>query len=76
MSQGTFSDTLIRLEAFKIMFVFRPKIDFFPSGLCLNICQPYFIMKSKMVAPENLTAKMGDNQTLFCLTLKYSFQFP
>ena len=30
MSQGTFLDTLIRLEAFNRIFVFRPKIDFFP----------------------------------------------
>ena len=29
MPQGTFSDTLIRLEAFKRIVVFRPKIDFF-----------------------------------------------
>ena len=29
---GSFSDTLIRLEAFKRIFVFRPKIDFFPRG--------------------------------------------
>ena len=33
MSQGTFSDTLIRFEAFKRIFVFGPKIDFFPRGL-------------------------------------------
>ena len=32
MSQGTFSDTLIRLEAFKRIFVFRPKIEFFPTA--------------------------------------------
>ena len=32
MSQGTFSDTLIRLEAFIRIFVFRPKIDFFARG--------------------------------------------
>ena len=32
MSQGTFSDTLIRLKAFKRIFVLRPEIDFFPSG--------------------------------------------
>ena len=32
MSQGMFSDTPIRLEAFKRIFVFRPKIDFFPNG--------------------------------------------
>ena len=31
--QGTFSDTLIRLEAFKRMFVFPPKIDFFFQGV-------------------------------------------
>ena len=30
MSQGTFSDTPNLLEAFKRIFVFRPKIDFFP----------------------------------------------
>ena len=28
MSQGTFLETLIRLEASKRTFVFRPKIDF------------------------------------------------
>ena len=32
MSQGTFSYTLIRLEAFKRIFVFRPKFFFFPRG--------------------------------------------
>ena len=30
MSQGTFSDLLIRLEAIKEIFVFGPKIDFLP----------------------------------------------
>ena len=29
MFQQTFLDTLIQLEAFKRIFVFRPKIDFF-----------------------------------------------
>ena len=29
MSQGTFSDTLIPLGAFKRVLVFRPQIDFF-----------------------------------------------
>ena len=29
MSQGTFKDTLIRLEAFKTIFVFCRKSDFF-----------------------------------------------
>ena len=32
MSQSTFSDTLIKLEAFKRILLFRPKIDFFPRG--------------------------------------------
>ena len=32
MSQGTFPDTLIPLEAFKRILVLRPKIDFFPRG--------------------------------------------
>ena len=32
MSQGTFSDTPIRLDAFKRIFVFRPEIHFFPKG--------------------------------------------
>ena len=31
MSQGTFKDTLIHLEAFKRIFVGGSKIDFFPS---------------------------------------------
>ena len=32
MSQGTFSDLLIRLETFKRIFVFCPKMDFLPKG--------------------------------------------
>ena len=32
MSQGTFLDTLIRLDAFKRIFVFGPKIDSFLRG--------------------------------------------
>ena len=32
MSQGTFSDLLIRLRAFKRIFVFRPKIDILSRG--------------------------------------------
>ena len=36
MSQRTFLDTLIRLEAFKKIFVFRPKIDFYPWFLAKN----------------------------------------
>ena len=32
MSRGTFSNTLIRLEAFKRILVFRPEIDFSPRG--------------------------------------------
>ena len=33
MPQGTFPDTLIQLEAFKRIFVFRPDIDFFFQGI-------------------------------------------
>ena len=32
MFQGTSWATLFRLEPFKRIFVFRPKIDFFPKG--------------------------------------------
>ena len=32
MSQGTFSDLLIRLGAFKRIFVFRPKIEVLPRS--------------------------------------------
>ena len=32
MCQGTFLSLLIRLEAFKRIFVFGPKIDFLPRG--------------------------------------------
>ena len=32
MSQRTFSDTMIRLQALKRLFLFRPKIDFFLRG--------------------------------------------
>ena len=32
MSQGTFSDLLIGLEAFKRIFVFCPEIDILPRG--------------------------------------------
>ena len=32
MCQGTFLDTPILLKAFKRIFVFRPKIDFFSRG--------------------------------------------
>ena len=39
MSQGMFLDTLIRLEAFKRIFVFRPKIDFFPRGKSMVFVQ-------------------------------------
>ena len=32
MSQGPFSDQLMRLETLKRNFVFCPKIDFWPRG--------------------------------------------
>ena len=46
MSQGTFSDTLIRLEAFKRIFVFRPKMDFFPRGKSMVFAKNDKIFKS------------------------------
>ena len=39
MSQGTFLETLIRLEAFKRIFVFCPKIDFSLRGFCSKMCK-------------------------------------
>ena len=43
MSQGTFSEKLIRLEALKRIFVCRPKIDFF-QGLC-----PWSLAKNEQI---------------------------
>ena len=39
MSQGTFLGTLIRLKAFKRLFVFRLKVDFFLRGKSMVFCQ-------------------------------------
>ena len=47
MSQVTFSDTLIRLEAFKRILVFRPKVDFLPRGKSLFLAKNYQILKSE-----------------------------
>ena len=44
MSQSTFSDTLIRLQAFKRMFDFRPKIHFLPRGI-----SPWFFVKNDQI---------------------------
>ena len=44
MSQGTFLETLIRLEAFKRIFVFCPKIDFFLQGV-----SPGFLVKNDQI---------------------------
>ena len=38
MSQETFSGTLIQVQAFKKIFVFCPKIDFFCKGLVQGYC--------------------------------------
>ena len=46
MSQGMFSDTLIRLEAFKRILFLRPKIDFFPSGRSRDFGQKLSNFKS------------------------------
>ena len=32
MPEGTLWDTLIRLQAFKKIFIFRPRMDLFQSG--------------------------------------------
>ena len=45
MSKGTFLDTLIRLEAFKRIIVFCPKIDFFPRGKSMVFGQNGQILK-------------------------------
>ena len=37
MSQGTVSDTLIGLEAYKGIFVFLPKTTFFQGIFCLTL---------------------------------------
>ena len=39
MCQGTFADSLSRLEALKRIFVFRPKIDFFLKGKSIGFGQ-------------------------------------
>ena len=44
MSHGTFLDTTIRWEAFKKIFVLRPKIDFFFQGVC-----PGFLVKNDQI---------------------------
>ena len=41
MSPGTFMDTLLKLEAFKRILVFRPKIDFFFQAV-----SPWFLAKN------------------------------
>ena len=46
MSQGTFSDTLIPLDAFKRIFVFRPEIDFFPTDKSRVLGENDHILKS------------------------------
>ena len=41
MSQGTLSDTLIRLETFNSIFLFRPKIDIFPRAMSRGFGQKW-----------------------------------
>ena len=52
MSQGTFLDTLIRLEAFKRIFAFRPKIDFF-QGLGLGLGLKRLSFASSLFVPKH-----------------------
>ena len=44
MSQGTFSHTLIPLETFKRIFIFRPKMNFFFQGV-----NPCFMAENEQV---------------------------
>ena len=54
MSQGTFLDTLIRLEAFKRIFAFRPKIDFFQGlGLGLGLGLKRLSFASSLFVPKH-----------------------
>ena len=48
MALGTFSDTLIRLEALKRIFVLRPKINFF-QGI-----GPGFLVKNDQILKSSL----------------------
>ena len=51
MSHGTFSDLLIRLEAFEIIFVFRSKIDIWPRGKHMILVKNEHIFKSTFFIP-------------------------
>ena len=51
MSQGKFWDLPIRLEAFKRIFVFRPKIDFLPRGKPPVLVKNEQILKSALFTP-------------------------
>ena len=53
MSQGTFSDLLIRLETFKRIFVFCPKIDFLPVFLPVPVfCQCFLSVFSTVLGQK------------------------
>ena len=45
MSQGTFSETLVRLDAFKRISVFGPKIEFLPRGKSMLLAKKKQIFK-------------------------------
>ena len=49
MYQRTFPDTLTRLEAFKRIFVLRPKIDIFPMGKSMVLAKNEQILKSEFL---------------------------
>ena len=51
MSQGTFFNTIIRLEAFKRIFLFSPKIDFFSKGLV----QAFLVKNSQILKSSFFT---------------------
>ena len=45
MSQGTFSETLVRLDALKRISVFGPKIEFLPRGKSMLLAKKEQIFK-------------------------------
>ena len=46
MSQGTFLDTVIPLEAFERIFIFRARIEFIPRGKSTILVKNDQILKS------------------------------
>ena len=84
MSQGTFSDKLIRIKGLKRIFVFRPKIDFLLRGQSMlfnekmtKFLSGHFLLESVTWDPGVSKNSLGNHiyvqitpwQRIFCLTL-------